>query len=310
MAKMGVTYEEAAEVAEQLYERRLTVTVDRVREELGRGSKTTLVRHLQRWREERQARPVHFGTENLSPELSEMMATLWRKAGEEAEEKLKSAQEQVAQERTKLEEERRQIDAYARALKEQLAESREREVSLTEQLADMRNVHAQLDAENSYLKDALTETETLFKTREQARLEERTALEERLQGLEEEGRQQSRQHRQEMAEFHRLYLANESRWMQDIDQGRQQIKQLERLNGEQAKRIAVQQEQAAALAAKLRAESESRVAVERALAALTTELKVLSIAVTEMKLAMSGSVRSQVAAALRHGRGATKRAMR
>ncbi|MBI2379486.1 MAG: DNA-binding protein [Gammaproteobacteria bacterium] len=310
MAKIGVTYEEVAEAADHLYEQRLTVTVDRVREELGRGSKTTLVRHIQRWREERQARPVHFGTENLSPELSGMMATLWRKAGEEAEEKLKSAQAQVAQERAKLEEERRQLDAYARALKEQLAESREREARLTEQLADMRHVHSQLDAENSYLKDALAEAESQFKVSELARSKERTVLEERLHGLEEEGRNQSRQHRQEMAEFHRQYLANESRWMQDIDQGRQQIKKLERVNADQAKRITEQQEQAAAQTATLRAESESRIAVERALAALTTELQGLCIAVREVKPRMGGSVRSQVAAALRHGRGATKRTMR
>ncbi|MBI2379482.1 MAG: hypothetical protein HYV16_01820 [Gammaproteobacteria bacterium] len=71
-------------------------------------------------------------------------------------------------------------------------------------------------------------------------------MEERLHGLEEEARQQARQHRQDMAEFHRLHLANESSWMQDIDQGRQLIKKWERLNAEQAKHIMDQQERATA----------------------------------------------------------------
>ena len=51
MARTGVSYEDVERVATQLYQQGLTPTVQRVRQELGTGSNTTISRHLKSWHE-------------------------------------------------------------------------------------------------------------------------------------------------------------------------------------------------------------------------------------------------------------------
>lgn len=60
MARHGVTYSEVALAAKQLTKTGITVTIDHVREYLGTGSKTTIQRHLQRFREENNLDQSHL----------------------------------------------------------------------------------------------------------------------------------------------------------------------------------------------------------------------------------------------------------
>lgn len=50
MARIGVTYKDIAEASETIKSRGQEPTVDRVREYLGTGSKSTIAPHLKQWR--------------------------------------------------------------------------------------------------------------------------------------------------------------------------------------------------------------------------------------------------------------------
>jgi SOS-response transcriptional repressor LexA len=52
MARTGVRYEEVEKVANHLYQQGINPTIQRIRDQLGAGSNTTLARHLKTWREQ------------------------------------------------------------------------------------------------------------------------------------------------------------------------------------------------------------------------------------------------------------------
>jgi len=88
MGRAGVTYEEVAEAARSLIEEGRRATAAAVRERLGRGSLTTIQRHLQTWREReapvealKKSEKLQAMLERLREELEPSKRTLEQMAG-------------------------------------------------------------------------------------------------------------------------------------------------------------------------------------------------------------------------------------
>lgn len=129
MARIGVTYADVSSAASAVKTAGLEPTVDRVREQLGTGSKSTIGPLLKRWRNS------HAGAEHsdsLPPELLALVQSLYDKIQTDAESKIDEARsgfeaarvelEQTLQERTdendRLRRENQELDNQTRALDE------------------------------------------------------------------------------------------------------------------------------------------------------------------------------------------------
>lgn len=85
MARYGVTFEKVADIANQLAANDINPTVDRVREKLGTGSKSTIAKHLKRWRtqaefsSQQQDGPLSsYDPEQIPEPLMALMRDFWQ----------------------------------------------------------------------------------------------------------------------------------------------------------------------------------------------------------------------------------------
>jgi len=144
VGRTGVTYEEVAEAARALTEEGRRATAAAVRERLGRGSLTTIQRHLQTWRE-REA-PVEAlkksealqallermrGELERSKRMAEQMASLYRAfLGSETERLLKNLAREFARSQRELERAKASLpqlqDKGMQKVLEELRQSQER----------------------------------------------------------------------------------------------------------------------------------------------------------------------------------------
>ena len=76
MGRIGITYREVAQTATTLMQQGQQPTIDRIRERLGTGSKTTIASHLRQWKHENDGEIVLTRT-SLPPELLSLVQGLW-----------------------------------------------------------------------------------------------------------------------------------------------------------------------------------------------------------------------------------------
>ncbi len=97
MARLGITYQEVANAAEQLTLQGKNPTIQNIRMLTNTGSSTTIAQHLKTWKlKEDQSRPLGL-TENLPEEIVLTMKGLWAQVIREAEEKIAARENEFEQ---------------------------------------------------------------------------------------------------------------------------------------------------------------------------------------------------------------------
>lgn len=169
MARSGVGYFDIAQAATAIKERGEEPTVDRVRAELGTGSKSTIAPLLKRWRTETGEMPVD--TSGLPKDLLDALKALYDRVQGDAERKVLEAQREAAATVEVLREEEVQLrgvlaerNAGLDDLEQKLQASREETAALEKAFAESESnlakcTYARDEAVNriAELKSALVE---------------------------------------------------------------------------------------------------------------------------------------------------------
>src|SRR6266478_7900840 len=115
MARIGITYLDVDKAALQLQGQGRIPTVDRVRDLLGTGSKTTITEHLKRWK----AQQVD-SQGKLPQELSALVTGLWERLQAQAEQRVGDLQSSYDEQIKILEQSLAQMQQDANRLKQQM----------------------------------------------------------------------------------------------------------------------------------------------------------------------------------------------
>lgn len=227
MARIGIHYTNVKLAAIKLLSQGIAPSVQKIRDTLGTGSNTTIAEHLKVWREEYATKEVHHLPTNMPKELIAAIEVLWQTAMEQAENQLvaikkdlnhqqeKINQEKLATEQTivelksnlsninqKLEEKISQIQS----LQTELAVTRERLATQTEELASVRNQY------EIRLKRAFDDKDTLIEKSER--------LQTQITQLQRQLSEQAEKHQAILTQERALQEQSEIRWLKLIDQAR------------------------------------------------------------------------------------------
>lgn len=105
MARLGVTYQDIANAADQLVGQGKQPTIELIRNLLGTGSTTTIANHLRKWRLEQDGSTSVAIKENLPTEFISVMKGLWQRLQAHADNQV-AANKQISEPRiTQLEQE-------------------------------------------------------------------------------------------------------------------------------------------------------------------------------------------------------------
>jgi len=215
MGRIGVTFEEFVVIARQLHAQRQTVTVDRVREVLGRGSRTTLLKHLQQWRNELATLSPSFDLADLPTSLLPLIEAFWRRAGEEAAVQLADERNRLEQERQALRERDHVREGQLQVLMEQLTSLQHRERQLSQELMAVTEALGRSQVENLQLNQ----------TAQQSQQESRV-LATKLQQAEFSLTEHTRAAAAQLASERARHDSELARWLQQLDTTRQQLREL------------------------------------------------------------------------------------
>ena len=160
MGRIGVSYEEVAEIANQLQKEGRPPTLEAVRRILKTGSKTTLTKYLQDWRNQQGI--DHASDVAVPNELSEVVNNLWQHLQHRCEKKMDECQKEadnkiqhmqaqylsVQQQNTtlqthtqQLEEELKQATTVHQELQQALVAEQQDKATLTERVVAMAEKH-------------------------------------------------------------------------------------------------------------------------------------------------------------------------
>lgn len=161
MSRPGITYQEVANAAIQLQGQNENPTVDRVREILETGSKSTIARYLKEWK----SKTGHIaGSDGISQELISIVKGLWERLKTEAEQKITQHQQEnncaIGEARQALiQEQKRNADLQIqiRQLEEQLHQEKHLSRSLQQSLEEEKRFNAKLAERNDRLTQQLND---------------------------------------------------------------------------------------------------------------------------------------------------------
>ena len=208
MGRIGVSYEEFLVVARQLFAQRQTVTVDRVREQLGRGSRTTLLKFLQRWRDEAVSEP-EFSLMDLPPQMVSLVEAMWRTAGTQARLALNHEREQLELREQSVKEGEQLKEGQLQALTTQLAVHQQREQALATELVGCKEALARLQVEHQHVMGLA-----------EAKQEALTACQEQIKTLQQKLAQESAEHAKLVIAERERYEIELARWLKQLDEAR------------------------------------------------------------------------------------------
>lgn len=230
----GVQQHEVDAAADALLARQLRPTIERVREELGRGSPNTIAPMLETWFAGLSPRlgvgQMGDGSEPRPALVRRMADELWRSALALAEEQ---AQQAVASEKATLEQDREALLAAQAALQAERAQFAQKEAYWQQQLQDGRQraqllderVH-NLETELSAAKTALSQTQARLQESAASRASDFQSFQEQLRSL-----SADRERIQERA------AASERRHLEEVDRARQETKQLRQQHAEADRKL-------------------------------------------------------------------------
>jgi hypothetical protein len=221
MARTGITYDDVAQTATALLARGENPTIQRIREQLGSGSNTTISNHLRLWQQQRREDSALSLPPSLPEQLLPALETFWQIAVEQA---AATFEQERAAARREMEETRQARDE-ALAECRQLVQERstlntelervgtllqQREQALDDERETRRRLQSELHAageRGAALEEALSESRAALA---ETRREHQQALTE-----------QERKHEQQLADERQRAEAEQSRLLRQIDDERQ-----------------------------------------------------------------------------------------
>ena len=250
MARTGVSYEDVERVATQLYQQGLTPTVQRVRQELGTGSNTTISRHLKSWHETFYAEDTSRIPMAIPEEVVASVDGFWAAAVAKADANYQQYREEVEIARDLAIEEK---DAALL----RLAEVEQHNQELQQQLHDAQHVIQQRNGEFQHLQgqydelgakyDAVIQESNATKTLAQAAIEQAKQVQLSVESQLAEQKQQYdgiiKDLKLQLESEESRYEALENRHLVKVDELQQLIKQADQHANELDRSLSDQQKQ-------------------------------------------------------------------
>lgn len=164
MARAGVTYLDVTRAAETIKSQGKEPTVDRVREHLQTGSKSTIAPFLKKWREFQSNQADLSGLPN---ELIEALKTLYNQVQGEAEKRIEEAHLEYETLRKRIEDELdtkrndiTQLSSHLQELKKQISALTRKNTSLGQSLEETRVTLAKTESYRDEATSRVTELKT------------------------------------------------------------------------------------------------------------------------------------------------------
>lgn len=254
MSRPGVDYEMVKQTAVRLLSQGIAPSVQKIREELGTGSNSTIADHLKVWRDDYAKKTIHHLPANMPKELISTFEVLWQTAMEHAQNQLAEYKKAVENECEAALQKEKDAEKTVASLQLKIEE-------LSAQLAQETASKQKLNVELAIVNDRLIkqdETLSLQKNQYEDRLKrayeekdnlvtEYHRLQNEIKTLHEKLASQSDEQKQLLAQQHSLQEQSEARWLKLIDQARQETKEerkkldnLHRQHDEQSKKIGSQ----------------------------------------------------------------------
>jgi len=232
MARIGVDYEKIKQTAIKLLSQGIAPSVQKIREELGTGSNTTIAEHLKVWRDEYAKKTIHHLPANMPKELISTFEVLWQTAMEHAQNQLTEYKKAVEDEREiVLQKEKNaeitisdfqlKLDRISCALEQEIANKQKIIIELAitnDRLIKQEEIF--VEQKNQYegrLKQIYNEKDNLITEGHRLQIEIKT-LHEKLAS-------QAEEHKRLLAQQHSLQEQSEMRWLNLIDQARLETKE-------------------------------------------------------------------------------------
>jgi chromosome segregation ATPase len=251
MSRPGVDYETVKQTAVKLLSQGIAPSVQKIREELGTGSNSTIADHLKVWRDEYAKKTVYHLPSNMPKELISTFEVLWQTAMEHAQNQLAEYKKVVESEcEAALQKEK---DAEKAVADFQLKLER-LSCILEQEIANKHKITVELAISNDRLikqDEALTAQKNQYEDRLKRVYEEKDnfitechRFQTEIKTLHEKLASQAVEQQQLLAQQNALQEQSEARWLKLIDQARLETKderkKLENIrhqNNEQIKKL-------------------------------------------------------------------------
>lgn len=237
MARHGLSYDDVKYTAIKLLSQGESPSVQKIRDTLGTGSNTTIAEHLKVWREEHKNQEIHHLPANMPKELVAAIEVLWQTAMEQANNQLVAIKQNLDQREQQMQQEKLTLEMNINELKNRLIEIQQR--------LDNRNNEAQsLRTELAIAQEKLVNSsEELVATKQQYELrlnhisDEKYLVVEKADNLQKELAQWQQQLSDQADKHQAILIAerarqeqSEKRWLNLIDQARQETKKLQKIH--------------------------------------------------------------------------------
>lgn len=231
MSRPGVDYETVKHTAIKLLSQGIAPSVQKIREELGTGSNTTIADHLKVWRDEYTKKTIHHLPANMPKELISTFEVLWQTAMEHAHNQLAEYKKVVESEHEAALQKEKEADKAVTELELKL-----NEVSLTleQEIASKQKIAVELAIANDRLikqEQAITAQKHQYEDRLKRVYEEKDnvitqcyQLQTEIKTLHEKLATQAEEQKQLLAQQNTLQEQSETRWLKLIDQARQETR--------------------------------------------------------------------------------------
>ena len=241
----GIQYEDVAQAADALLQEGSRPTIERIRLRLGRGSPNTVSPMLEQWFAglgQRLGGVVPMSSDNAVPALVIQAAqALWAAASSAADEH--AAQAWSARQTEQ--------DAAAQTLATAHAQLQARELALDERLQAMETALTLSTQQLHESNERAKIQQVALAQREQELCDARNALSdatqrsrEQLAALQQQLETTQAQARDERSAIEARHIANERRWLEEVDRARQEARKAALLAQEEAKKTVLLQTQA------------------------------------------------------------------
>lgn len=231
MARIGVDYETIKKTAIKLLSQGIAPSVQKIREELGTGSNTTIAEHLKVWRDEYAKKHIHYLPANMPKELISAFEVLWQTAMEQAQNQLVEYKLVIEVEKESALQKERDAAKSVQDIKIQINEL---SLTLEQELAIKQKINIDLAIANERLakqEAALSKTikqhedrlQHVYKEKDQL-ITECNHLKNEINKLQEKLTFQAEQQQHMLAEQNTLHEQSENRWLNLIDQAKQETK--------------------------------------------------------------------------------------
>lgn len=232
MSRPGVDYETIKHTAAKLLSQGIAPSVQKIREELGTGSNTTIAEHLKFWRDEYAKKTIHHLPANMPKELISAFEVLWQTAMEHAQNQLAEYKKAVESECEASLQKEKEAGKAVTNLELKLKEA---SLTLEQETASKQKIAVELAIANDRLvkqDETLTTQKNQYEDRLKRVYEEKDAfitqshnLQNEIKTLRENLTLQTEQHQNMLAQQNALHEQSENRWLKLIDQAKQETKE-------------------------------------------------------------------------------------